>query len=122
MELAAKYLADEDGALINGRAITQLIGRTRGSASHGYETGLLSSTRVEPLDDLPFAALAIQPRQMEIGELMFNLMTVPLSVANAIDALAARFGWTQSKEFSIYVTKKSRMVEAWIGAVNLPGR
>lgn len=121
MELAAKYLADEDDSVVNGQAITQLIIRTRGSASHGYETGLLSSTRLEPLGDLPFAALTIEPRQMEVGELMFSLMTVPISVANAIDALAARFGWTQSVEFRRYETKKSRMLEAWIGAVNFPG-
>lgn len=122
MELAGKYLADEDTSQFNGRAITQLIVRTRGSVAHGYETSLLASTQLTPRQDLSFAALAIEPKQMDLGELTFNLMTVPLSLANTLDALAARFGWTNEKAFQTYMTRKARMIDAWTDAVSLPGQ
>lgn len=120
MNLASIYLADQDTSDFDGRVLTQLIARTHGSTAHGYETGLLSSTRVEPRDDLAFAALTIEPEQMEVGKLTFDLMLVPLCVGNTVDALAERFGWNDSKAYETYLAARGRMVETWAEAVSPP--
>lgn len=120
MNLASIYLVDQDTSHFDGRVLTQLIARTHGSTAHGYETGLLSSTRLEPRDDLAFAALTIEPEQMEVGKLTFDLMLVPLCVGNTVDALAERFGWNDRKAYETYMAARSRMVEAWTEAVSPP--
>lgn len=120
MNLASIYLADQDTSNFDGRVLTQLIARTHGSTAHGYETGLLSSTRVVPREDLAFAALTIEPEQMEVGALTFDLMLVPLCVGNTVDALAERFGWNDGKAYGTYVTARGRMVQTWSEVVSPP--
>lgn len=120
MTLASTYLADQDTSLFDGRVLTQLIARTHGAIAHGYETGLLSSTRMETRDDLAFAALTIEPEQMEVGQLTFDLMLVPLCVGNTVDALAERFGWADGKAYETYMAARGKMIEAWATAVDPP--
>lgn len=121
MTLASMYLADVDTSEFDGRVLTQLIARTHGSAAHGYETGLLSSTRIEPRDDLAFAALTIEPEQMEVGKLTFDLMLVPLCVVNVVESLAERFGWADGRPYETYMTSRRRMLDTWSAVVSLPG-
>ncbi|TDC47086.1 hypothetical protein E1212_25210 [Jiangella ureilytica] len=118
MGLAADYLSGPATAEMSGAVITQLIARARGSVAHGFETGLFRSTRVEPRGDLPFAALVLEPQQVDVGTLAFHLMTIPLCVSNAVDALVIRFGWSQGQALDLYRHARGQMIAIWYDAVN----
>lgn len=126
MKLASLYLAEAESPAYNaaadpavdGKALTQILARLRGSSAHGFETSLLASSSVKARDDLPFAALEIRPQQMDAEALTFTLMTVPLCVMNTMDALSLRFGWEATQPFADYSKSRSRMIQLWFEAVN----
>lgn len=118
MQLAADYLSGPTTEQMNGAALTQVLARSRGSVAHGFETGLFVFTRIEPRGDLPFAALTLEPQQVPTGALAFQLMTIPMCVGNAVDALAARFGWDQSEAFDLYRRARGKMVVTWRDILN----